>query len=73
MKDESGGKILMEFVTLRPKAYSYLTDHYDENRKAKCKIKCIVKRKVKFEDYKSCLKATKLENKINQLEKINLM
>ena len=26
MKDELGGKILSEFVALRPKTYSYLTD-----------------------------------------------
>ena len=28
-----------------------------------------MKRKLKFEDYKSCLGATQLENKTNQLEK----
>ena len=26
MKDELGGKIITEFVALRPKTYSYLTD-----------------------------------------------
>ena len=26
MKDELGGKIITEFVTLRPKTYSYLTE-----------------------------------------------
>ena len=26
MKDELGGKVLTEFVALRPKTYSYLTD-----------------------------------------------
>ena len=30
--------------------------------------KCVVTRKLKFEDYKSCLGATQLENKINQLK-----
>ena len=34
MKDELGGKIIMEFVTLRPKTYSYLTDDCKENKKA---------------------------------------
>ena len=29
----------------------------------------IIKRKLKFKNYKSCLKATQLENKINHLEK----
>ena len=28
-----------------------------------------IKRKLKFEDYKNCLKADQLENKIKQLEK----
>ena len=27
MKDELGGKIMIEFVPLRPKTYSRLTDH----------------------------------------------
>ena len=31
--------------------------------------KCVIKRKLKFEDYKNCLKATQLENKINHPEK----
>ena len=31
--------------------------------------KCVIKRKLKFEDYQNCSEATQLENKINQLEK----
>ena len=31
-----------------------------------------MKRKLKFENYKNCLEATQLENKINYLEKIKL-
>ena len=30
---------------------------------------CVIKRKFKFENYKNCLEATQLENKINHLEK----
>ena len=30
---------------------------------------CAIKRKLKFENYKSCLEATQIENKINYLEK----
>ena len=30
---------------------------------------CVIKRKLKFEDYKNCLEAAQLENKTNHLEK----
>ena len=40
MKDELGGKIMKEFVTLRPKTYSYLTDDCEEDKKAKGTKKC---------------------------------
>ena len=35
MKDGLGGKIITEFVTLRPKTYSYLTDDCKEDKKLK--------------------------------------
>ena len=50
MKDELGGKIITEFVTLRPKTYSYLTDDGKEDKKAKGTKKCIVKKMIKFND-----------------------
>ena len=31
--------------------------------------KCVIKRKLKFQDYKNCLKAGQIERKINYLEK----
>ena len=34
IKDQIGGKIITEFVTLRPKTYSYLTDDGKEDKKA---------------------------------------
>ena len=55
MKDELGGKIITEFVTLRPKTYSYLTDDCKEDKKAKGTKKCVIKRMTKFNDYKNCL------------------
>ena len=55
MKDELGGKIITEFVALRPKTYSYLTDDYKEDKKAKGTKKCVIKRMIKFNDYKNCL------------------
>ena len=36
------------------KTYSYLIDHGSEDKKAKDSKKCIIKRKLKFEGYKSC-------------------
>ena len=38
-------------------------------KKAKYTKTCAITRKLKFEDYKSCLKVTQLENKINKSEK----
>ena len=55
MKDELGGKIFTEFVTLRPKTYSYLTDDCKEDKKAKGTKECVIKRMIKFDDYKNCL------------------
>ena len=65
MKDELGGKIMTKFAGLRAKTYSYLIDDSSENKKGKDAKKCVIKRKLKFENYKSCLEATQLENKIN--------
>ena len=55
MKDELGGRIITEFVILRPKAYSYLTDDFKEDKKAEGTKKCVIKRMIKFDDYKKCL------------------
>ena len=55
MKDELGGKITMEFVTLRLKTYSFLTDDAKEDTKAKGTKKCVIKKMIKFNDYKKCL------------------
>ena len=69
MKDELGGQIIKEFVGLRAKTYSYLKDNNDEDKKAKGTKKCVIKRKLKFQDYKNCLEAAQIENKINHLQK----
>ena len=59
------------FVGLRAKIYSYLIDNGTEDKKAKSSKKCIIKRKLKFENYENCLEATQLEKK-TIWKKINL-
>ena len=66
MKDELGGKTITEFVTLRPKTYSYLTDDCKEDKKAKGTKKCVIKRMIKFNDYKNCLLKDKVVLKLQQ-------
>ena len=55
MKDELGGDIITEFVALRPKPYSYITNDFIEMKKAKGTKKCVVKKMLRVEDYKKCL------------------
>ena len=54
MKDELGGEIMKEFVSLRPKMYSYRAGN-SELKKCKGIKKCVVKKTITFEDYKKCL------------------
>ena len=55
MTDELGGEIITEFIALRPKTYSYLTDNDKIDKKAKGTKKCVIKKMIKFDDYKKCL------------------
>ena len=50
MNDELGGKIMTEFAVLRPKTYSYLMDIGRNDKKAKGTKKCVIKRRLKFND-----------------------
>ena len=72
MNDELVRQILKEFVGLRAKTCSYLKDNNDEDKKAKGTKKCVINRELKFEDYKNCLEAAQIENKINHLEENNI-
>ena len=69
MKDELGGKIVIKVFGLRAKTYSYLLDDSSDNKKAKGTKKCVIKRKLKFESYKNCLKISQLDNKRSYLGK----
>ena len=55
MKDVLDSDIITEFVALRPKAYSYVTNNFVEKKKAKGTKKCVVNKMLRFEDYKKCL------------------
>ena len=52
MKNELVEQIMKEFAGLRTKAYSYLKENNDEDKKQKVQ-KSVIKRKLKFQDYKT--------------------
>ena len=54
MKDELGGEIMTEFVTLRQKMYAYKMGSA-ESKKCKGIKKCVIQKTMSFEDYKACL------------------
>ena len=60
MKDELGEKIMTKFVGLRAKTYSYLIDDVSEDKKAKGTKKCVIIRKLEFENIKTVLNQLKL-------------
>ena len=55
MKDELGGKIMTEFAPLRSNTYSYLMNRGNTGKKAKETRKYVIKRILKFNDYKNYL------------------
>ena len=54
---------------IKRKTYSYLIDDGSKDKKSKGTKKCIIKGRLKFENYKNCLEAILLKSKINNLEK----
>ena len=54
-KDEMGGEVIVSYVGLRPKLYSYVTLSEKEEKKAKGVKKPVIKNQLKFEEYKECL------------------
>ena len=55
MKDELGGAVMTEIITLRPKLYSFKKLDGLEDKKCKGIKKCVVKKTLSFEDYKNCI------------------
>ena len=72
-KDELGGQIMKEIVGLGAKRYSYLKDNNDDDKTTKDTKRCVIKRKFNFQDYRNCLEAAQIENKLNHLKKLKLM
>ena len=64
-------KKLLDFATLIPKTYSFLTDGTNKNKKPNGTKNFVTKPIIKVKDYKNSFEATQIENKINQLEKKN--
>ena len=54
-KDELGGNIMKQFCALRLKTYTYLMDDDSEKKKAKGIKRCVIKRRLMFENYKDSL------------------
>ena len=69
MKEELVGKIMKEFVGQRENTCSCLIDEFSEDKKAKGTKRGVIGRKIIFENYKTCLEATQIENERNYLEK----
>ena len=46
LKDELGGKIITEFVALRPNVYPYLDDYGNDHKEAKGTNQCVIKQKL---------------------------
>ena len=55
MKDEAAGKIIKEFVGLRSKLYSFVTDEGEETKTCKGIKKQVVESSIRHEHYKTCL------------------
>ena len=61
---------MTEFVALGPKTYSYLMDDGGSDKKAKGTKKCVIKWRLKFNDYKDCLLNNEIILKSQQRFKI---
>ena len=60
MKVELSGKIMEGFIPLRLYTYSYLTDEGHVDKKTNCRKSCVIKRKIRCQDYKEYLEIKNL-------------
>ena len=68
LKDEAGGRKIVEFVSLRAKLYSYKMLDGSEDKKCKGVTKNVTKRGIEFDDYRGCLFSRK-----EQHQKMNVI
>ena len=69
MRDELGRTIMTEFDNFMTKTYSYLIDDGSGDKKAKETKKYVIKRILKFDNYKNCLQDNKILLKSQQIFK----
>ena len=63
MKDELSGKIMTKFARVRAKIYIYLIDDGSEDKKTKGRKKRVIKKQIKFKNYKTILQQLNLRMK----------
>jgi hypothetical protein len=68
MKDETGGKVIEEFVGLRAKLYSYKLFEGKESKKCKGIKKSVVEKGIQHQDYVDCL-----ESRDPKMRKMNII
>ena len=69
IKDKLGGEITTKFAGLRTKTYSSLIDDSSEDKKSNSTKRSVIKRKLKFQNYKNFLEGTHLDTEIKHLQK----
>jgi len=60
-KDEVSSGYIKEFVAVRPKCYSFITDKGDETKKLKGIPKAVLKHKITAKDYRDCIEGKTIE------------
>ena len=69
IRDELGRTIMTKFDNFMTKTYSYLIDDGSGDKKAKETKKYVIKRILKFDNYKNCLQDNKILLKSQQIFK----
>ena len=63
MRDELGEQIMKKIAGLIAKAYIFSIEDGSEDEKDKSTKRCILEKKLEFQNYKNSLEVTQLENK----------